>query len=62
MSYESKFFAIASHCSLKRLEGAYLYEIENGELYELGDEAYQFLLKCSQGERVSLKKEDEEFI
>jgi len=62
MSYESKFFAIASHCSLKRLEEPYLYDIENDELYELGDEAYQFLLKCSQGERVSLKKEDEEFI
>ncbi len=62
MSYENKFFAIASHCSLKRLEEPYLYDIENDELYELGEEAYQFLLKCSQGERVSVKKEDEEFI
>jgi radical SAM protein with 4Fe4S-binding SPASM domain len=62
MSYENKFFAIAPHCSLKRLEKPYLYDIENDELYELGEEAYQFLLKCSQGERVSVKKEDEEFI
>jgi radical SAM protein with 4Fe4S-binding SPASM domain len=62
MSYENKFFAIAPHCSLKRLEVPYLYDIENDELYELGEEAYQFLLKCSQGERVSVKKEDEEFI
>jgi len=62
MSYENKFFAIAHHCSLKRLEEPYLYDIENDELYELGEEAYQFLLKCSQGERVSIKKEDEEFI
>jgi sulfatase maturation enzyme AslB (radical SAM superfamily) len=62
MSYENKFFAIASHCSLKRLEEPYLYDIENDELYELGEEAYQFLLKCSQGERVSVRKEDEEFI
>jgi radical SAM protein with 4Fe4S-binding SPASM domain len=62
MSYENKFFEIASHCSLKRLEEPYLYDIENDELYELGEEAYQFLLKCSQGERVSVKKEDEEFI
>jgi radical SAM protein with 4Fe4S-binding SPASM domain len=62
MSYENKLFAIAPHCSLKRLEEPYLYDIENDELYELGEEAYQFLLKCSQGERVSVKKEDEEFI
>jgi radical SAM protein with 4Fe4S-binding SPASM domain len=62
MSYENKFFAITPRCSLKRLEEPYLYDIENDELYELGEEAYQFLLKCSQGERVSVKKEDEEFI
>jgi radical SAM protein with 4Fe4S-binding SPASM domain len=62
MSYENKFFAIAPHCSLKRLEEPYLYDIENDELYELGEEDYQFLLKCSQGERVPVKKEDEEFI
>jgi radical SAM protein with 4Fe4S-binding SPASM domain len=62
MSYENKFFAIASHCSLKRLEEPYLYDIENDELYELGEEAYQFLRKCSQGERVSIRKEDEKFI
>jgi radical SAM protein with 4Fe4S-binding SPASM domain len=62
MSYENKFFAIAPHCSLKRLEEPYLYDIENDELYELGEEAYQFLLKCSQGQRVSVKKEDEAFI
>jgi len=62
MSYENKFFTIASHCSLKRLEEPYLYDIENDELYQLGEEAYQFFLKCSQGERVSVRKEDEEFI
>ena len=62
MSYENKFFVIAPHCSLKRLEEPYLYDIENDELYELGEEAYQFLLKCSQGERVSVRKEDEAFI
>jgi radical SAM protein with 4Fe4S-binding SPASM domain len=62
MSCENKFFTIAPHCSLKRLEEPYLYDIENDELYELGEEAYQFLLKCSQGERVSVRKEDEEFI
>jgi len=62
MSYANKFFTIAPRCYLKRLEEPYLYDIENDELYELGEEAYQFLLKCSQGERVSVRKEDEEFI
>jgi radical SAM protein with 4Fe4S-binding SPASM domain len=62
MSYENKFFSIASHCSLKRLEEPCLYDIENDQLYELGEEAFQFLLTCSQGECVSLKPEDEAFI
>ncbi len=62
MSYEDKFFTLAPHCCLKRLELPYLYDIKNDDLYELGEEAYPFLLKCSQGERVSVRKEDEEFI
>ena len=62
MPFQNKFFTLAPHCSLKRLEEPYLYDIESDELYELGEEAYQFLLKCSQGERVSIRKEDEEFI
>ena len=62
MSCENKFFPIAPHCYLKRLEEPCLYDIENDELYELSEEAYQFLLKCSRGEHVILKKEDEEFI
>lgn len=62
MSWESKFFTIAPRCTLKRLEEPYLYDIDNDELYELSEEAYQFLLKCYQGKRISVKKEDEEFI
>ncbi len=62
MSCENKFFTIAPHCYLKRLEEPCLYDVENDELYELSEEAYQFLLKCSQGEYVFPKKEDEEFI
>lgn len=62
MSYENKFFSIAPHCSLKRLEEPCLYDIENDQLYELGEEAFQFLLTCSQGERPPVKKEDEAFL
>jgi len=62
MPFQDKFLTLAPHCSLKRLEEPYIYDIENDELYELSEEAYQFLLKCSQGEYVSVKKEDDEFI
>lgn len=62
MSSPNKFFVIASHCSLKRLEEPCLYDIENDELYELSEEAYQFLLKCAQGERVRVREEDKAFI
>ena len=62
MSYESKYITIAPHCALKRLEEPCLYDIANDELYEINEEAYQFLLKCSQGEHAVLKQEDEEFI
>ena len=58
MPYENKFFTLAFRCSLKRLEEPSLYDIENDELYELSEEAYQFLLKCTQSERVSVRKED----
>lgn len=62
MAYSDTFFAIAPHCTLKRLETPCLYDIEQDTLYELSDEAYEFLRKCSQGERVSVKEEDEAFI
>lgn len=62
MPYENKFFSVAFHCALKRLEEPYLYDIANDQLYELGEEAFQFLLKCSQGERLPVKEEDESFI
>src|SRR5208337_5011391 len=62
MSYESKYIAIAPHCALKRLEEPCLYDIANDALYEINQEAYQFLLKCSQCEDAVLKQKDAEFI
>lgn len=62
MSSKNGFLAIAPHCFLKRLEEPYLFDIENDELYELSEEAYQFLLRCSQGEWISIRKEEEDFI
>ena len=47
---------------LKRLEEPCLYDIENDELYELGEDAFQFFLKCSLATRPLVRLEDEEFI
>jgi len=62
MPSQNKWIALAPHCSLKRLEEPYLYDIENDELYELSQDAFNFLAKCSQGEQPPVKKEDEKFI
>lgn len=57
-----KFFALTPHSTLKHLEEPYLYDIEKDELYELSQDAFEFLAQCSQGECPAPKKEDEEFI
>ena len=58
----NEFITLATHCSLKRLEEPCLYDIRNDELYELGEDAYGFLLDCCRGEKPIVKKQDEEFI
>jgi radical SAM protein with 4Fe4S-binding SPASM domain len=62
MPPRNKFVVLALRCSLKRLEEPYLYDISNDELYELSQDAFDFLVRCSQGKRPPVKKEDEEFI
>jgi radical SAM protein with 4Fe4S-binding SPASM domain len=62
MSSDHKFIRLTPSCVLKNLEEPYLYDIENDDLYELSPDAYQFLLRCSQGESPLIRKEDEEFI
>ncbi len=62
MPSESKFLILTPHSVLKNLEEPYLYDIESDELYELNDDAYQFLIKTCQGENPLVRKEDEEFI
>ena len=59
---ENEFITLASHCSLKRLEEPCLYDIRNDELYELGEDAYGFLLDCCRGKKPIVKKQDKEFI
>jgi radical SAM protein with 4Fe4S-binding SPASM domain len=59
---QNKFYALAPHCSLKRLEEPYLYDRDNDELYELSQDGFAFFVRCSQGESPPVRKEDEEFI
>ena len=58
----NEFITLTSHCSLKRLEEPCIYDIANDELYELGEDAYRFLLGCCRGEKPVVQKQDEEFI
>jgi radical SAM protein with 4Fe4S-binding SPASM domain len=58
----NKFIAITQHCALKHLEEPCVYDIENDELYELGADAYRFLLQCSRGEKPVVRKEDGAFV
>ena len=58
----NEFISLSPECSLKRLEEPCLYDIENDELYELGEEAYDFLLRCCQGDKPVLREDDQEFI
>jgi radical SAM protein with 4Fe4S-binding SPASM domain len=62
MPFQNKFLTLAPHCSLKRLEEPSLYDIKRDELYELNQDAFEFLIRCSQGERPTVKKKDEGFI
>jgi radical SAM protein with 4Fe4S-binding SPASM domain len=58
----NEFITLTSHCSLKRLEEPCLYDFRNDELYELGEDAYRFLIGCCRGEKPIVKKQDDEFI
>jgi radical SAM protein with 4Fe4S-binding SPASM domain len=62
MPSENKYIILTPHSILKKLEEAYLYDIERDELYELNADAYQFLLKICRGENPLIREEDEEFI
>jgi len=62
MSIGRRFYALGPQCVLKRLEEPCLYDLQNDELYELSDDAYQFLLKCARGESPPIRPEDEAFI
>jgi radical SAM protein with 4Fe4S-binding SPASM domain len=62
MLSENRIINLSPHAVLKNLEERYLYDIEKDELYELNEDAYQFLLRICRGESPRVREEDEEFI
>lgn len=56
------FLKLSPHCSLKKLEKPYIYDIENDELYEIDDMAEEFIGKCNGITPVSVNGESEEFV
>jgi radical SAM protein with 4Fe4S-binding SPASM domain len=58
----NKFITLTSHCSLKHLEELHLYDIANDELYELGQDAYSFLLGCCRGQKPFVQNQYVVFI
>ncbi len=62
MSSGPEFIHLTDRCVLKNLEAPYLYDLESDDLYELCPDAFQFLVRCSRGERPPVREEDEEFI
>jgi radical SAM protein with 4Fe4S-binding SPASM domain len=40
------FLRLTPHCSLKKLEKPYIYDIKNDELYEIDDKAEELIKKC----------------
>ncbi|MBI5212173.1 MAG: radical SAM protein [Nitrospirae bacterium] len=55
-------YYLSSGSVLKLLETPSVYDIKNDELYELDDDAFEFLKKCSDVEGGSGKGADKEFI
>jgi radical SAM protein with 4Fe4S-binding SPASM domain len=56
------FIRITDHCVLKQLEDGYLYDIRTDELYQLDQEAIDFLRLCDGTKRVEELKGDNQFI
>jgi radical SAM protein with 4Fe4S-binding SPASM domain len=53
---------LASHCHLKRLEKPCVYDIRSDELYELDEEAFEFLLDCASHNGCEADPAENEFV
>ena len=58
----NRYLGLSSHCSLKRLERPYIYDIKNDELYEIDDKAEDFIKRCDGTRNFPINGKDEEFI
>ncbi len=55
-------YYLANNFVLKQLETPALYDIKGDELYELDEQAFEFLKKCSESEGCSGHSADKEFL
>jgi radical SAM protein with 4Fe4S-binding SPASM domain len=53
---------LGGHCALKRLETPCVYDIRNDELYELDEEAFEFLRSCATEEGGERNSTESEFV
>lgn len=61
-NYQNKFVSLAPTASLKELETPFLYDSETDELYEINDEAAEFLRGLDGGRRWSELRADTGFL
>ncbi|NPV60711.1 MAG: radical SAM protein [Actinobacteria bacterium] len=59
---DSKFLRLAEGCHLKRLEEPCAYHVPRDELYELSEEALDFLARCDGARTVAELRPEEEFL
>jgi len=62
MSSEKKYLTLSKPCSLKNLERPSLYHRDRDELYQLNQEAFEFLKLCDGTNKKSNLKSDEELL
>lgn len=59
---KNSFLALSPMCSVKRLEEDYLYHVGNDELYEINEEALEFIEKCNGEKTAAELGPDPEFL
>lgn len=58
----NKFLTLSPHCSLKKLENPYIYNISRDELYQIDAGGEDFIKKCNGTKIFLINKEGEEFV
>lgn len=59
---DTAYISLSTRASIKRLEETYLYHIGRDELYEINDDAFDFVVKCDGSTTVADLEPDSEFL